>query len=117
MMVIFRKIVAELFDSMPVGPVLRTYMQYTVTVLSLPEVASDVIYARIIMIYPPQWCREYDGLRDEPTELNSTNFHICLQQLNARLKTNSWAHIKQEKPTNCGTKSADVLANFLAGKL
>ena len=23
----------------------------------------------------------------------------------------------QEKPTNCGTKAADVLANFLAGKL
>ena len=25
--------------------------------------------------------------------------------------------IKQEKPTNCGTKAADVLANVLAGKL
>ena len=24
---------------------------------------------------------------------------------------------KQEKPTNCGTKAADVLADFLAGKL
>ena len=23
----------------------------------------------------------------------------------------------QEKPTNCGTKAADVLANFLAGQL
>ena len=25
--------------------------------------------------------------------------------------------VKQEKPTNCGTKAADVLANFVAGKL
>ena len=26
-------------------------------------------------------------------------------------------HRKTEKPTNCGTKTADVLANVLAGKL
>ena len=26
-------------------------------------------------------------------------------------------YVKQEKPTNCGTQAADVLANFLAGKL
>ena len=26
-------------------------------------------------------------------------------------------YIKEEKHTNCGTKAADVLANFLAGKL
>ena len=32
-------------------------------------------------------------------------------------KEEPWANTKQEKPTNCGTKVADVQAQFLGGKL
>ena len=33
----------ELFGSLQVGPVLRTVMQYSITVCSLPEAPSDVV--------------------------------------------------------------------------
>ena len=35
---------AKLFDSLLVGPVLRTYTQYSTSVSSRPEVAGQVIY-------------------------------------------------------------------------
>ena len=43
--------------------------------------------------------------------VNLEGFFVCL-------KTRSCdSRPKQEKPTNCGTKAADVLVNFVAGKL
>ena len=42
-MVILHQTLAELFDSLPAGPVSRTVMQYSNTFCSRPEAVSDVI--------------------------------------------------------------------------
>ena len=42
------RIGAELFDSMPNGPVFCTFTRYEVTFGSLPEVASDIITSMAI---------------------------------------------------------------------
>ena len=43
MVVILRQTKTEVFDSLPAGPVLRIFMQYSMTYRSLPEAVSDVI--------------------------------------------------------------------------
>ena len=40
---ILRQTVANLFDSLPTEPVLRTFIQYSITFRSQPEAANDVI--------------------------------------------------------------------------
>ena len=42
-MVIMHQTVNELFDYMPAGPVKCSFMQYSITFCSQPEVASDVL--------------------------------------------------------------------------
>ena len=42
-MVILRQTMAELFDSLPTGPVIRIFMQYSTTSSSQPEALNDVI--------------------------------------------------------------------------
>ena len=42
-----RRTVSELFDSMPVGPVVCNFIQYSFTFFILPEVASDDIMSSL----------------------------------------------------------------------
>ena len=69
---------------------------------------------------------------DRPTDISVSSFmgqittvfwHIAIYQHYFRISVQAdilqqvLILALQEKPTNCGTKAADVLANFLAGKL
>ena len=51
--------VAELFDSLPVEPVLRTFVQYLIGLCSQQEAASDVIRSRYMMLIVPEECVKF----------------------------------------------------------
>ena len=44
---------AELFDLLPVGPVLRTFAQYLIAFCSRPEAASDAMSSSIVGLIAP----------------------------------------------------------------
>ena len=46
--VILRQTVADLFDSLPAGPALCTFMQYPVIFCSRPEEAGDVMSCMVV---------------------------------------------------------------------
>ena len=58
-LVILRLMGAELFVSLPVGPVLRTYMQYSVAFWSLLEIASCVISSRCMWLTIHHKCLQF----------------------------------------------------------
>ena len=49
----------ELFVSLPVGPVLRTCIQYSIAVCSLPEVASRVVSGRYMWLSISGTCVQF----------------------------------------------------------
>ena len=60
-MAIFRQTVAELFNFMPAGPVSCTFMQYSVALCTLLEVASGVISGVIVEVIDVDIVVKFDG--------------------------------------------------------
>ena len=50
---------AELFDSLPAGPVSRTFAQYLIAFCSRLEVASDVVSGRFVTPIVPDKCVKF----------------------------------------------------------
>ena len=60
-MAIFRQTVAELFNFMPAGSVSCTFMQYSVALCTLLEVASGVISGVIVEVIDVDIVVKFDG--------------------------------------------------------
>ena len=53
------KKVAELFDSLPAAPVLRTFVQYLIALISRPAAASNVILGCFVGTIAPDKCVKF----------------------------------------------------------